>query len=155
MPVRGSRTQSTPQPTPLHRRPAAIAWVFLGGLVGTGVRYALEEVLPPQSGHWPVATFTVNLVGAFVLGLLLEGLARTGDDDGWRRRLRLLAGTGFCGSFTTYSSFALETSLLARDGATSMAMGYALGTVVAGLVCVWLGIVIAASVLRTRDGEVR
>lgn len=137
-------------PRPSYRRPGALAWVFLGGFAGTGARYALEELWRPPSTQWPVATFAVNLVGAFVLGLLLEALARSGEDGGWRRRARLLGGTGFCGAFTTYSSVALESSLLVQHGGTSTAIGYALGTIVAGLVCAWLGIVVGAAVLRRR-----
>ncbi|MGV9711711.1 fluoride efflux transporter CrcB [Gordonia sp. NPDC003424] len=139
---------------PLHWRPAAMVLVLIGGAVGTGLRYWVEELLPAVGTGWPWGTFTVNLVGAFVLGVLLEGLAVLGDDDGWRRRARLLLGTGFCGSFTTYSSFALEMSLLARDGAVPVAIGYGVTSVVAGVVCAWLGIATAGAALRRRAGDV-
>ncbi|MCW2511637.1 MAG: crcB protein [Mycobacterium sp.] len=131
---------------PLHLRPSSLAWVFAGGVVGTALRYVIENALPHGPSGWPWATFLINLSGAFVLGGLLEGLARLGDDSGWRQRARLCAGTGGCGAFTTYSTFALEAVLLDRHGHLGTAIGYGLVSVVAGVVTAWLGIVIAAGV---------
>ncbi|MDY6808934.1 MAG: fluoride efflux transporter CrcB [Actinomycetota bacterium] len=139
---------------PLHLRPAAILWVLVGGACGTGLRFWVEELLPHHDTGWPWGTFTVNLIGAFALGALLEGLALSGEDTGWRRRWRLLLGTGFCGSFTTYSSFALEMSLLSHRGAVPLAVGYGLASVIAGVACAWVGIAVAGAVLRRRAGEV-
>jgi CrcB protein len=135
-------------PRPLHLRPSALAWVFAGGVVGTGLRYLVEELLPHDAAGWPWATFLINLCGAFILGGLLEGLARLGDDSGWRQRARLCAGTGGCGAFTTYSTFALEAVLLGRHGHVGMAIGYGVVSVVGGVVTAWLGIVCAASLHR-------
>lgn len=140
---------------PLHFRPGALAWVFAGGIVGTGLRYVLEEAFAPTGPTaWPWATFGINLAGAFVLGGLLEGLALFGDDSGWRRRMRLFAGTGLCGAFTTYSTFALETSLLSHHGATPTAVAYAVTSVMLGIIGAWLGIGAAAALRRVRPGEV-
>ncbi|MDX1888859.1 fluoride efflux transporter CrcB [Mycolicibacterium sp. 050158] len=135
---------------PLHLHPSALAWVFLGGVVGTALRYVGELVLPHDAAGWPWATFLINLVGAFVLGALLEGLARLGTDSGWRQRVRLLAGTGVCGAFTTYSTLALETVLLQRHGQVGTAVAYGVVSVVGGVVTAWLGIVVAAGVHRRR-----
>ena len=92
----------------------------------------------------------INLVGAFILGALLEGLARSGDDTAWRRRARLFAGTGFCGALTTYSTFAFEISLLGKGSHLATAVGYGLGSVVGGVIAAWLGIVMAADIHRRR-----
>ncbi|ROZ93707.1 fluoride efflux transporter CrcB [Gordonia sp. OPL2] len=138
-------------PRPLHRQPAALVWVFCGGIVGTGLRYMIEEAWPTTSGAWPWATFAVNLCGAFLLGALLAGLAHLGSDEGWRQRTRLLVGTGVCGSFTTYSTFALEISLLGRDGAVPTAIAYAVISVVGGVVAAWSGIVLADIGFRRRE----
>ncbi|NDZ94076.1 CrcB family protein [Streptomyces sp. SID6673] len=138
---------------PIHLRVSALAWVFAGGMVGTGLRYGVEQLLPAEGTGWPWGTFLVNVLGAFLLGALLEGLVLAGDDDGWRRRTRLLAGTGFCGSFTTYSTFALEASLLTHRGAPLVAVGYGVTTVIVGLLCAWFGIA-AAGALLGRRGEV-
>ena len=125
-------------------------WVFCGGVLGTALRFAGETLLPFEGAGWPWATFMINLAGAFILGALLEGLARSGGDTGWRQRVRLFAGTGFCGAFTTYSTLALEVSLLGNRGHIAVAVGYGLGSVVAGVVAAWLGIVSAAEVHRRR-----
>lgn len=135
---------------PLHLRPSSLAWVFAGGVVGTALRYYVEILLPHDAAGWPWATFLINLGGAFVLGGLLEALARLGDDSGWRLRARLCAGTGGCGAFTTYSTFALEVVLLGRHGYVGTAIGYGVISVVGGVVTAWLGIVVAAGVHRRR-----
>lgn len=140
-------------PRPLHLQPTALLWVFGGGIVGTGLRYWLEELWPTPSGGWPWATFGINLSGAFILGALLEGLALLGTDHGWRRRSRLLFGTGLCGSYTTYSTFALEISNLGHGGAIPLAIAYAATSVVGGVLTAWLGIVVAGSLFRG-TGEV-
>jgi CrcB protein len=110
----------------------------------------VEGLLPHDGSAWPWGTFTVNLVGAVVLGSLLEGLARSGHDTGWRQRARLFAGTGFCGAFTTYSTLALEISLLGKGSHFGMAVGYGLASVVGGTIAAWLGIVLAADIHRRR-----
>lgn len=135
---------------PFHLRPLTLALVFVGGAVGTAARYGLEEAYPHHGTSWPTGTFVANILGAFVLGVLLEALVRLGDDTGLRRRTRLLLGVGFCGAFTTYSTLALEVSLFVRDSAVEMAVLYAAVTVVAGLVAAWLGIVAATTVVRRR-----
>lgn len=134
---------------PLFLRPGAILLVALGGAVGTAGRFALAVLLPPV-GVLPVATVVVNLVGAFLLGLLLEGLARRGPDEGGRRRLRLLLGTGVLGGFTTYSTFSLDTVALLEGGHLAELLLYTGGTLVLGLVAAALGIAVAGR----RRGEV-
>jgi CrcB protein len=136
--------------TPLHLRSSSLTWVFAGGVVGTALRYLIEDLLPHDSSGWPWATFLINLAGAFILGTLLEGLARLGDDSGWRQRARLCAGTGGCGAFTTYSTLALEAVLLGWRGHLGTAIGYGVLTVVGGVVTAWLGIAVAARVHRSR-----
>lgn len=130
---------------PPYLHPSVMMAVFVGGVLGTLARYGFETAVPWGGSDWPVATFGVNLVGAFALGILLEVLARRGPDVGARRRIRLLVGTGFCGAFTTYSTFALETVLLTRDGRLTTAIAYAVSTVVLGAVAAWAGIVLGAA----------
>jgi CrcB protein len=129
---------------PLLSRPTAALWVFAGGAVGTAFRQALETLLPSDGAHWPWATFLINLSGAFLLGVLLEGLVRAGDHSRLRQRIRLSCGTGGCGAFTTYSTLALEVSLLSKNAHLATAIGYGLASVVAGVVAAWLGIILAA-----------
>ncbi len=127
---------------PAYLHPPVLAAVFVGGILGTLARHGIESAYPWRGSEWPFATFGVNLIGAFALGLLLEALARRGPDEGVRRRIRLLVGTGFCGAFTTYSTFALEAVLLTRDDQFATAISYAVSTVVLGAVAAWAGIVV-------------
>ncbi len=111
--------------------------VSVGGTLGTAGRYAVEQLLPAGDGV-PLGTLVVNLAGAFLLGLLLEGLARSGEETPPRRRWRLLAGTGVLGGFTTYSTFAVETTTLARVG-DPLALGYVVLSLVGGMLAVGAG----------------
>lgn len=127
----------------LHLQPAALLLVSVGGFAGTLARYGLSEWAPTRDRAWPWGTFLANVIGAFLLGFLLEALARRGPDDGWRQRVRLLAGTGFCGAFTTYSSLAVESDLLVRDSRPALAAGYLAATVLLGLFATVLGLLAA------------
>jgi CrcB protein len=143
----------TPSPSarPLHLRPDAVLWVAAGGIVGTALRYALALAAPTPTGGWPWATFAVNIAGSFVLGALLEAVARSGRPVDQRERIRLFGGTGFCGALTTYSTFAVEADLLIRDHAAGTAAGYLAASLVAGLAAAAAGI--AASARRDRRAQ--
>jgi CrcB protein len=130
-------------PRPLHLRPSTLALVAAGGVVGTAAREGLALVIPVVGGL-PVAILLINVVGAFVLGLLLESLLRSGPDEGARRRIRLLVGTGFCGGFTTYSTLAVGTAALLRDGSSWLAIASAIGSVLLGALASWAGIVLGS-----------
>lgn len=134
-----------PEPGPLTPKP--IGLVGLGGAVGTALRYALSRWLP-TGGGFPWGTLLANLLGALILGVLLEVLARQGSDAGRRRRARLLIGTGFCGGLTTYSTFAVEADLLIRAHRDGLAATYAVVSIVAGVAVVGLGIAVAARIHR-------
>ncbi|MGI8459526.1 MAG: fluoride efflux transporter FluC [Propionibacteriaceae bacterium] len=123
---------------PVHLYWRNIGWVALGGAVGTGARYLIGEAVPPMAGI-PVTTFAINVLGAFLLGAVLEGLALRGKDAGRRRTARLLVGTGALGGFTTYSTLANDTVVLLAV-APVHAVGYALLTVVAGAAASLAGI---------------
>lgn len=139
-------------PRPLHIRPAAIAMVGLGGLVGTPARYGLDVLFPEPAGEWPVTTFAINMVGALLLGLLLAGLPRLGPDIGWSQRVRLCVGTGILGSFTTYSTFAVGASLLLREHHPLVAATYVAATLVVGFAATATGIALGAQ-LGSRQPE--
>ncbi|MGQ7295413.1 fluoride efflux transporter FluC [Quadrisphaera sp. KR29] len=134
----------------MRRLPGAPPWrllalVALGGAVGAPARWALALWLPGAASGWPTATFVTNLLGALVLGALLEALARRGPDAGRRRAVRLAVGTGVLGSFTTYSTFALEVDSYLRSGQVALGAAYALATVTGGLACAALGVLAGAA----------
>ncbi len=137
---------------PVHRQPRMMLLVLAGAALGTPARYALSVMLPTRTGSWPVGTLTANLLGAFLLGVLLEGLARRGRDTGYRRLLRLTLGTGFLGAFTTYSTLAVETDLLVRAHRPGLAAAYAGASLFAGLLATTAGIWLAAAHHRRRQG---
>jgi CrcB protein len=130
------------QVRPPHLRAPLLGLVFLGGASGTLARWAVGLAVP-HLGRVPVATVLVNVVGALVLGALLEGLARRGPDEGRRQALRLTLGTGFCGGFTTYSALANDTDALLRAGLDGRALAYVVGTLVLGLAASALGVALA------------
>lgn len=134
-------------PIAVHLTPAFIALVALGGAAGSIARHGVERMLGSSNGL-PVGTLVVNLVGAFALGALLEGLATRGSDVGHRRAARLLFGTGFLGGFTTYSALAVETDGLLREGRVELALVYVLTTVVIGLLASLAGVLCARTVAR-------
>jgi CrcB protein len=138
-------TSVDPEPGPLRFR--LIATVGIGGAIGSAARYGVQQWFPATTG-FPWSTFTVNLAGALILGVLLELLTRSGPDTGGRRQLRLLVGTGLCGGLTTYSTFAVEADLLVRRHADGLAATYAISSIVAGLAVAALGIAFASRAQR-------
>lgn len=141
-------------PRPVHLRWQHLALVFAGGTVGTALRELLAISVPPVAGV-AVVIVGINIVGAFLLGLLLETLTSRGPDEGRRRRLRLLLGTGVLGGFTTYSALATDTSLLLADNRIGAALLYALGTVLVGALASWAGIGAGGALHRRRTGRTR
>lgn len=129
---------------PLHLHPGFLALVVAGGVAGTLARYGLSIALPAPAG-WPLPTLVINLAGAFLLGVLLESLARSGPDAGRLRVIRLLAGTGFMGAFTTYSTLALESNVLLAAGRSLDALGYLTASLVGGFLATFAGIRVASA----------
>ncbi|MDQ0849999.1 CrcB protein [Arthrobacter sp. B3I9] len=128
---------------PVHLHPRYVLVVIAGGVFGALARYALSAVLPAPGG-WPLPTLVINVAGAFLFGVLLEALVRRGPDAGRRRVVRLLAGTGFIGAFTTYSTLALESNALFTGGRTADALIYVAATLVGGAIATVAGIRAAA-----------
>jgi CrcB protein len=135
---------TTSEPAAPHHG-AAAALVAAGGTVGTAARALVSRAIP-HLGGLPVGILAVNLVGAYLLGLLLEALSRLGPDIGRRRRLRLLLGTGVLGGFTTYSALAVDTAGLLDTSRILAGAGYGLISVVVGGLASWAGIVTGRAV---------
>lgn len=110
--------------------------VFVGGGLGALCRYGCQLLGARfEHGYFPWATFGVNLLGSFLLGLLF-GL---GTAIHLRTEWRLLLATGFLGGYTTFSSWQLESWMLLTSGRWGLATWNLLGSTVAGLVCLIAG----------------
>ena len=112
-----------------------MSWLLVaaGGALGSVLRYGAARLWPASPGGWPVPTLTVNLLGSFAIGLLYMYVAARGASAD---NARLFWMTGVTGGFTTYSAFALESSLL---GFSATGIAYVLATVAGCLLLALLG----------------
>ncbi len=118
---------------------AAVAWVALGGAIGSVFRFLLSGWFLQRVGPgFPWGTFTINVSGAFAIGLLLQ-LAQT--RIGLNPYVRIFLATGILGGYTTFSTFAFETLTLSREAFSMHSIWYGFGSVVAGVAAAYLGIV--------------
>ena len=115
-----------------------ILLVGLGGAVGSIFRYLISRLTFSDKSWFafPMATFIVNLIGCFLIGLLI-GLSY--KQISFDHNLKLLLITGFCGGFTTFSAFSLESLQLYQSGHFLTLAGYILLSVILGILLVWLG----------------
>lgn len=112
--------------------------VGAGSFVGGGLRYVVGRLCSMWLAWlaFPVGTFMVNIVGCLLIGFL-SGLQWT--QGMMNDTTKLLLVTGFCGGFTTFSTFMNENATLARDGNMTMMAVYTLASIVVGFLCVILG----------------
>lgn len=116
-----------------------LALVFLGGGTGSIARYLVGvQSLRLFGSAWPYGTFTVNIVGGFVMGALVGFLAHRGgvDQDRWR----VLLGVGVLGGFTTFSAFSLEVALMIERRAYTNAVAYVGASVLIAVTAVFIGL---------------
>ena len=114
-----------------------LGWLALAGAAGTLCRYGLSSlVMKAAGGRFPWATLAVNVVGCFLFGLVWS-LAAEKTLLGDQTRLIVLAG--FTGAFTTFSTFAFETSAMVQSGQWMLALVYVVLQNVLGLLCVFAG----------------
>ena len=112
------------------------AWIVAGAIVGAPLRYFVGSHVPAGNwGSFPFGTFLVNITGCLAIGFIL-GLSESRGS--LSREARLLLVTGFLGSYTTFSAFGWETYGLLRDDQVLRAALYAGGSVVLGILAVWL-----------------
>ena len=117
--------------------------VGFGGMFGSIARYMsgsyFTHTLP--SAKFPWGTFFVNILGCLFIGVFA---ALTEKLTSFNSEIRLAGITGFLGGFTTFSAFGIETLYLLKDGSTSIALIYALGSVILGVLFAYLGFKIIA-----------
>jgi len=110
-----------------------VALVAVGGAIGAILRYAAGSMI--ETGDWPTSTFAVNVVGSFALGVL----AILAINQGYSEDILLFFGTGLLGSFTTMSTFSVETITMIKDGSFMLALGYATLSFITCILFAFLG----------------
>jgi CrcB protein len=137
------------EPSPTHhptvhvhraRQLDVLAAVAVGGFIGAFGRYELGLAWPTAAGHFPWTTFTINVSGAFLLGLTLTLLL---ERIGATRYARPFLCVGVLGAWTTMSTFAVEGDLLVKDGHAATALAYVMATLVFGVAATWIGVAVA------------
>lgn len=114
-----------------------LAVIAFGGGVGASGRYCLDVLLPTLPGRFPWGTFTVNLTGCFLIGVLMVVIT-----DVWaaHRLVRPFLGVGVLGGFTTFSTYTAEAQGLLHPGTVGTAFGYLAGTLIGAMLAVIAGV---------------
>ena len=107
--------------------------IGIGGGIGAILRYLISVV--PLKVSFPVQTFVTNILGAILIGVVVEMVAGKEISENWNLFLKV----GICGGFTTFSTFSLETYNLIEKGNSWIALGYAVLSVVLSVVGVFIG----------------
>ena len=113
--------------------------VGLGGFFGAALRYGVGFLQVKEATQFPIKTFLINLLGCFAIGIIAAIAAKNERLD---TKLLLFLKVGLCGGFTTFSSFALESSELLQSGHAGLALAYVLGSTILGV-----GLVLAAQIV--------
>ena len=115
--------------------------VGIGGAIGAMLRFGVGNVVDKPSSGFPLATFIVNVLGAFCIGLIAAIAVKYGADNS---NIVLFFKTGICGGFTTFSAFSLESVGLLSAGKWPLALTYMCLSLI---VCV-IAIVLAQSLVK-------
>jgi len=122
-------------------------YVAVGSAVGGASRFALSTFIQQRAGTFPLGTLLINITGSLLLGFLMRyALGSTSVSA----ETRALLTTGFCGGYTTFSTFSWETVALIQDGDYRRASTYVIASVVVSLAATFVGIVAANQLLSTR-----
>lgn len=112
-----------------------LAAIFAGGAIGALLRVWLGEHLAVGASGWPWPTFLANITGSFALAYFATRLQERLPQSTYRRPL---LGTGFCGAYTTFSTMQVELVGMVQAHRYALAAGYALASLSAGLMAIWL-----------------
>lgn len=114
-------------------------WVGLGGMIGSMLRFGVSVFFTNVLNlkDWPIATFAVNIIGSFLIGIAVGSINNLGDEN--QQLLRYLFIVGFCGGFTTFSTFSLEGfDMIKSQGYYTFAL-YTISSVICGVLAVLVG----------------
>ena len=111
--------------------------VFIGGGFGSMARYILTKYFNSEASGIPYGTFLANVIGSLLIGIILGFAAK---NEALNTNQTLLLATGFCGGFTTFSTFAYENHVFLKSGDFMNFFIYAIGSFALGLAAVFLGL---------------
>ena len=127
--------------------PRAVLAVALGGCIGGSLRYAAAELFPEQSGEIPWTTLGVNVAGAALLSVLLVFVLEGVWTSPYAREF---AGIGILGSFTTFSTWMVQSQRLIDDGQAHLALAYLGGSLLLGMLAAVAGLALGRSWIAAR-----
>ncbi|NND62060.1 MAG: fluoride efflux transporter CrcB [Flavobacteriaceae bacterium] len=115
----------------------AVFLVFLGGGLGSALRYGVGKWLNNSETAFPLGTFSVNILGSLIIGIILGYALK---NESISQNTLLFLATGFCGGFTTFSAFAYENFDLLKNGDLVNSGIYTLSSLIFGIGAVYLGV---------------
>lgn len=125
--------------------------IFFGGAIGAGIRAGFGFL--PGATKWPWVIFAINLIGAFILGLIDSLVALRASKHPGLKKFASFAGTGIMGAFTTYGTFVDQTRGLWLSSSPYAAVAYALASLAAGVFLAGAGLYIGRKIFSPKGSE--